>query len=81
MNHFSIPLLSLTILSTSVFAQENSVANSNSDSLKMDVTFVGEREMVVKDALKLQSWPEPRKLENGNKEFSYRLQNGIQFNF
>jgi hypothetical protein len=73
MNHFSIPLLSLTVLSTSVFAQENSVENSNSDSLKMDVTFVGEREMVVKDALKLQSWPEPRKLENGNREFSYRL--------
>ena len=73
MNHFSIPLLSLTVLSTSVFAQENSVGNSNPDSLKMDVTFVGEREMVVKDALKLQSWPEPRKLENSNREFSYRL--------
>jgi hypothetical protein len=73
MNHFSIPLLSLAVLSSSVFAQENSGATSNSDSLKMDVTFVGEREMVVKDALKLQSWPELRKLENGNREFSYRL--------
>jgi len=39
----------------------------------MDVTFVGEREMIVKDALKLQSWPELRKLESSKREFSYRL--------
>jgi hypothetical protein len=73
MNHFTIPFLSLAVLSSSVFAQETSGENSNTDSLKMDVTFVGEREMVVKDALKLQSWPELRKLENGKREFSYRL--------
>ena len=73
MNHFSIPFLSLVVLSSSVFAQENSSENASTDSLKMDVTFVGEREMVVKDALKLQSWPELRKLESSNRDFSYRL--------
>ena len=36
----------------------------------MDVTFVGEREMVVKDALKLQSWPELRTLENSKRDFA-----------
>jgi hypothetical protein len=39
----------------------------------MDVTFVGEREMVVKDAIKLQSWPESRRLDGGNRDFSYKL--------
>jgi hypothetical protein len=28
---------------------------------------------VVKDALKLQSWPELRKLENSKRDFAYRL--------
>ena len=42
-----------------LFGQESA------DSLSMDVTFVGEREMVVKDAIKLQSWPEPRRLDGG----------------
>ncbi|MFB1019326.1 MAG: hypothetical protein QMC37_03715, partial [Flavobacteriales bacterium] len=73
MNHFSIPFLSLVVLSSGVFAQENPSENTNTDSLKMDVTFVGEREMVVKDALKLQSWPELRKLENSKRDFAYRL--------
>jgi len=73
MNHFSIPFLSLVVLSSSAFAQENPSENSSTDSLKMDVTFVGEREMVVKDALKLQSWPELRKLENSKRDFAYRL--------
>jgi len=73
MNHFSIPFLSLVVLSSSVFAQENPVENTSTDSLKMDVTFVGEREMIVKDALKLQSWPELRKLENSKRDFAYRL--------
>ena len=48
-------------------------AQEINDSLSMDVTFVGEREMVVKDAIKLQSWPEPRKLDGGNRDFSYKL--------
>ena len=73
MNHFSIPFLSLVVLSSSVFAQETPAENTNTDSLEMDVTFVGEREMVVKDALKLQSWPELRKLENSQRDFAYRL--------
>ena len=48
-------------------------AQETNDSLSMDVTFVGEREMVVKDAIKLQSWPEPRRLDGGNRDFSYKL--------
>ncbi len=49
------------------------IAQENKDTLSMDVTFVGEREMVVKDAIKLQSWPEPRRLDGGNRNFSYKL--------
>ena len=71
MKAITLPLLSLIAIGSVANAQE--AKTSNSDTLKMDVTFVGEREMVVKDALKLQSWPELRKLESGNKEFSYRL--------
>ncbi|PCJ80488.1 MAG: hypothetical protein COA49_08435 [Bacteroidetes bacterium] len=71
MKSITLPILSLIVINSSTYAQEAST--SNSDTLKMDVTFVGEREMVVKDALKLQSWPELRTLESGNKEFSYRL--------
>ncbi len=51
----------------------NSFAQENTDSLSMDVTFVGEREMVVKDAIKLQSWPEAMRLDGGNRDFSYKL--------
>ena len=63
-----ISLCLVSIASTSVaFGQESA------DSLSMDVTFVGEREMVVKDAIKLQSWPEPRRLDGGNRDFEYKL--------
>ena len=70
MNNISIKAFSFI---ASVSLCFSSFAQESTDSLKMDVTFVGEREMVVKDALKLQSWPEPRKLDAGEKEFSYRL--------
>ena len=70
MNNISIKAFSFI---ASVSLCFSSFAQESTDSLKMDVTFVGEREMVVKDALKLQSWPEPRKLDVGEKEFSYRL--------
>jgi hypothetical protein len=70
MNNISIKAFSFI---ASVSLCFSSFAQESTDSLKMDVTFVGEREMVVKDALKLQSWPEPRKLDTGEKEFSYRL--------
>ena len=72
MNNISLKTLSLAAI-TSALLSSVAIAQESSDSLKMDVTFVGEREMVVKDALKLQSWPELRKLESGEKEFSYRL--------
>jgi len=60
-------------LSIGMFFSSGLTAQTDSDTLKMDVTFVGEREMVVKDALKLQSWPEPRSLAKTNKDFTYRL--------
>ena len=72
MNKFSLQTLSLVII-TSTLLSTVSFAQESSDSLKMDVTFVGEREMIVKDALKLQSWPELRSLESSKREFSYRL--------
>ena len=72
MNNISLKTLSLAAI-TSALLSSVAIAQESSDSLKMDVTFVGEREMVVKDALKLQSWPELRKLESGDKAFSYRL--------
>ena len=62
-----------TTLCLGVFCDIDTVAQKSIDSLSMDVTFVGEREMVVKDALKLQSWPEPRRLDGGNRDFSYKL--------
>ncbi|MDA0732072.1 MAG: TonB-dependent receptor [Bacteroidetes bacterium] len=72
MNNISLKTLSLAAI-TSALLSSVAIAQESADSLKMDVTFVGEREMVVKDALKLQSWPELRKLESGDKAFSYRL--------
>ena len=62
-----------TALCLGVFGAIDSIAQESTDSLSMDVTFVGEREMVVKDAIKLQSWPEPRRLDGGNRDFSYKL--------
>ena len=56
-----------------VFGAIDSIAQESTDSLSMDVTFVGEREIVVKDAIKLQSWPEQRRLDGGNRNFSYKL--------
>jgi hypothetical protein len=71
MNNISLQTLSLAVI-TSTLLSTVSIAQESLDSLKMDVTFVGEREMIVKDALKLQSWPELRKLESSKREFSYR---------
>lgn len=70
-NQLNIATLSLIALSGSLFT--NVSAQTESDSLKMDVTFVGEREMVVKDALKLQSWPELKRLDAGKRDFDYKL--------
>jgi len=72
MNKISLQTLSFAII-TSTLLSSVSIAQESSDSLKMDVTFVGDREMIVKDALKLQSWPELKKLESSKREFSYRL--------
>jgi hypothetical protein len=72
MNYLSLTTLSLTLI-VSASLCSRTAAQESSDSLKMDVTFVGEREMVVKDALKLQSWPELKNLESRENIFSYRL--------
>ena len=66
-------ILRLCLVSLAFLSLQEGKAQTSSDSLKMDVTFVGEREMVVKDAIKLQSWPEPRRLTGGKRDFNYRL--------
>ena len=66
-------LSALGLCLTCLCTVSNFHAQEINDSLSMDVTFVGEREMVVKDAIKLQSWPEPRRLDGGNRDFSYKL--------
>jgi hypothetical protein len=63
----------LCLASIAIISFGEGYAQTTSDTLKMDVTFVGEREMVVKDAIKLQSWPEPRRLMGGKRDFNYRL--------
>jgi len=70
MKIFKLTPLALTV---GMFFSSGLTAQTDSDTLKMDVTFVGERDMVVKDALKLQSWPEPRSLGNTSRDFTYRL--------
>ena len=72
MNNISLKTLSLAAI-TSALLSSVAIAQESADSLKMDVTFVGEREMVVKDAVKLQRWAELRKLESGDRALSYRV--------
>ncbi len=65
--------ISLSLICLATICTDKVNAQNANDSLSMDVTFVGEREMVVKDAIKLQSWPEPSRLDGGNRDFSYKL--------
>ena len=46
---------------------------SQTDTLQMDVTFVGNRQMEVKDAVKLSSWPTSRPLSVSKPTLSYEL--------
>ncbi|MAO46441.1 MAG: hypothetical protein CL823_04755 [Crocinitomicaceae bacterium] len=68
----NIKILGACLATLALFPTSDLLAQET-DTLSMDVTFVGEREMVVKDAIKLQSWPEPRRLDGGKKNFSYKL--------
>ena len=68
----NIKILGACIATLALFPTSDLLAQET-DTLSMDVTFVGEREMVVKDAIKLQSWPEPRRLDGGKRDFSYKL--------
>ena len=46
---------------------------SQTDTLQMDVTFVGNRQMEVRDAVKLSSWPTSRPLSVSKPILSYEL--------
>ena len=46
---------------------------SQTDTLQMDVTFVGNRQMEVRDAVKLSSWPTSRPLAVSKPILSYEL--------
>ena len=46
---------------------------SQTDTLQMDVTFVGNRQMEVRDAVKLSSWPTSRPLSVSKPTLSYEL--------
>ena len=46
---------------------------SQTDTLQMDVTFVGNRRMEVRDAVKLSSWPTSRPLSVSKPTLSYEL--------
>lgn len=46
---------------------------SQADTLEMDVTFVGSRQMEVRDAVKLNSWPAARPLSSQKPELNYEL--------
>ena len=46
---------------------------AQNDTLQMDVTFVGNRQMEVRDAVKLSSWPKSRPLSVSKPILSYEL--------
>ena len=46
---------------------------SQTDTLQMDVTFVGNRQMEVRDAVKLSSWPTSRPLSVSKPTMNYEL--------
>ena len=49
------------------------IAQTRTDSVAMQVTFVGQREMLLQDANKQSVWPEARDLAGKAPEFTYRL--------
>ena len=48
-------------------------ATGQTDTLEMDVTFVGSRQMEVRDAVKLSSWPSAKALSSDKPQLSYEL--------
>jgi len=56
-----------------VLSLAGTTAWSQADTLEMDVTFVGSRQMEVRDAVKLNSWPAARPLSSEKPELNYEL--------
>ncbi len=48
-------------------------AQAQRDTLGLDVTFIGDREMLLRDAHKILVWPEAAPLPVGKPQFSYNL--------
>lgn len=68
MNQFHfLPLAALLLVGTIGSLQ------AQNDSLDMDVTFVGKRQMEVRDAVKLSSWPSLRPLSSEKPQLQYDL--------
>tara|TARA_B110000003_G_C16651258_1_gene534196 strand:+ start:266 stop:2014 length:1749 start_codon:yes stop_codon:yes gene_type:complete len=68
MNQFHfLPLAALLLVAT------NGSLEAQNDSLDMDVTFVGKRQMEVRDAVKLSSWPSLRALSSEKPQLQYDL--------
>jgi len=71
MNLFHItPRLAATCAALSL---AGTTAWSQADTLEMDVTFVGSRQMEVRDAVKLNSWPAARPLSGEKPQLNYEL--------
>ena len=68
MNQFHfLPLAAILLVGTTGSLQ------AQNDSLDMDVTFVGKRQMEVRDAVKLSSWPSLRPLSSEKPQLQYDL--------
>lgn len=61
------------LLAATCLSVVSMTASSQADTLEMDVTFVGSRQMEVRDAVKLNSWPAARKLSSEKPELNYEL--------
>ena len=62
-----------TFLMVACCGLAGSDAIAQSDTLEMDVTFVGSRQMEVRDAVKLSSWPTARPLSMEKPQLNYEL--------
>ena len=67
MKQFSTTVVLAALLPAAATAQ------TRPDSVTMQVTFVGQREMLLQDANKQSVWPEARDLAGKTPEFTYRL--------
>ena len=62
-----------TFLMVACCGLAGSAAMAQTDTLEMDVTFVGSRQMEVRDAVKLSSWPIARPLSTDKPQLNYEL--------